>query len=87
MLEHYDMWEYNIQDKYWGDCYKIHPIQSQYTKVAAVGRHHKRGGAVLDRATSFVVSFVLALNRVNIVAVTTILVLHVSVLGQHVPRH
>ena len=30
------------------------------------------------RATSFVVSFVLALNMVNIVAVTTILVLHVG---------
>ena len=30
------------------------------------------------RATSFVVSFVLALNKVNIVAVTTMLVLHVG---------
>ena len=53
------------------------------TKVAAVGRHHKRGGAASGRATSFVVSFVLALNRVNIVAVTTILVLHVGVIGHH----
>ena len=35
--------------------------------------------------TSFVVSFVLALNRVNVVAVTTILVLHVGVIGHHVP--
>ena len=33
------------------------------------------------------VTFVLALNRVNIVAVTTILVLHVGVIGHHVPRH
>ena len=38
-------------------------------------------------ATSFVVSFVLSSNRVNIVAVTTILVLHVRVIGHHVPRH
>ena len=82
MSNHTDM-----QDKYCGDCYDIHPIQSQYTKEAAVGRHHKRGGAAFGRATSFVVSFVLALNRVNIVAVTTILVLHVGVIGHHVPRH
>ena len=39
------------------------------------------------RGTSFVVSFVLALNMVNVVAVTTILVLHVGVIGYHVPRH
>ena len=73
MSNHTDM-----LDKYCGDCCDIHPIQSQYTKVAAVGRHHKRGGAAFGRATSFVVSFVLALNRVNILAVTTILVLYVG---------
>ena len=82
MSNHTDM-----QDKYCGDCYDIHPIQSQYTKVAACGRHHKRGDAAFGRLTSFVVSFVLALNRVNIVAVTTTLVLHVGVIGHHVPRH
>ena len=65
-----------MQDQYCGPCYDIHPIQSQYTKVAAFGR-----------ATSFVVSCVLALNRVNVVAVTTILVLHVGVIGHHVPCH
>ena len=32
-------------------------------------------------------TFVLALNRVNVVAVTTILVLRVGVIGHHVPRH
>ena len=32
--------------------------------------------------TFFVVSFVLAMNKVNVVAVTTILVLHVGVIGQ-----
>ena len=37
------------------------------------------------RGTSSVVSFVMALNRVNVVAVTTILVLHVGVIGHHVP--
>ena len=77
----------DMYDNYCGDCYDIHTIQSQYTEVAAVGRHHKRVGAAFGRATSFVVSFVLALNRVNIVAVTTILVLHVGVIGHHVPRH
>ena len=39
------------------------------------------------RGTSSVVSFVMALNRVNVVAVTTILVLHVGVIGHHVPCH
>ena len=68
----------DMQIKYCGDLYDIHFIQSQYTKVAAVSRHHKRGVAAFGRATSFVVSFVLALNKVNIVAVTTILVLHVG---------
>ena len=66
----------DMQDKYCGDCYDIHPIQSQYTKVAAFGR-----------ATPFVVSFVLVLNRADLVALTTILALHVGVFGHHVPRH
>ena len=34
----------DMQDKYCGDCYDIYTIQSQYTKVAAFGRHRKRGG-------------------------------------------
>ena len=75
----------DMQDKYCGDCYDIYLIQSQYTKVAAVARHHERGGAAFGRDTSFAVVYVLALNRV--VAVTTILVLHVGVFGHHVPRH
>ena len=65
MSNHTDM-----QDKYCGDCYNIHSIQSH-----------------IGRATSFVVSVVLALNRVNIVAVTTILVLHVGVMEHHFRRH
>ena len=44
-------------------------------KVAASGRQHMRGSAAFDRATSFVVSFVEVLNRLNIVAV----------IGHHVP--
>ena len=82
MSNHTDM-----QDKYCGDCYDIYTIQSQYKG------NHKRGGAAEGRATSFVVAAngrylcILALNRVNIVAVTTILVLHVGVIGHHVPRH
>ena len=68
----------DMEGKYCGNRYDIDLIQSHYTKVAAFGRHHKRGGAAFGRATSFVVSFVLALNKVNIVAVTTILVVHVG---------
>ena len=45
---------------------------------ANIQRYHKRGGAAFGRAISFVVSFVLALNKVNIVSVATILVLHVG---------
>ena len=77
MSNHTDM-----QDKYCGDCYDIHPIQSQYTKLAASGRHHKRGGAAEGRHLC-----IFALNRSNIIAVTAILVLHVGVSGHHVPRH
>ena len=44
--------------------------------MAAFGRHRKGGCAAFGRATSFVDSFVLALNIVNILALTTILVLH-----------
>ena len=51
------------------------------TKVAACGRHHKRGAAAFGRGTSFVASFVEAVNIVNIVAVNTVLVLHLSQLG------
>ena len=45
------------------------------------------------RGTSFVAAAngrhlcILALNRVNVVAVTTILVLHVGVIGHQVPCH
>ena len=35
--------------------------------MAAFGRHHKRGAAASGRGTSFVVSFVVAMNRVDVV--------------------
>ena len=41
----------DMQDKYYGDCYHIYLIQSQYTKVATFGRHRKRGVAAFGRAT------------------------------------
>ena len=68
----------DMQDKYCGDCYDIYLIQSQYKG------NHKRDGAAEGRATSFVIAAkgrhlcILALNKVNIVAVTTILVLPVG---------
>ena len=46
----------DMQEKYCGDCYDIHLYQSQYTKVAAFGSHHKRGGAAFGRATALPVS-------------------------------
>ena len=76
----------DMQDKYCGDCYDIYLVQSQYKG------NQKRGGAAAGRVTSFVVAAashhlcLLALKRVNIVAVTTRLVLHVGVIGRHVPR-
>ena len=82
MSNHTDM-----QDKYCGECYDIHPSLSQFKG------NNKRRGAAESRATSFLVAAkgrhlcILALNRVNIVAVTTILVLHVGVIGHHIPRH
>ena len=68
----------DMQNKYCGDCYDIYVIQSQYKG------NHKRGGVAEGRITSFVVAAegrylcILALNKVNILAVTTILVLHVG---------
>ena len=64
----------DMHDKYCGNRYDIYLIQSQYKG------NHKRGGAAEGRATSFVVRrlCIMALNKVNIVAVTTILVLHVG---------
>ena len=67
-----------MQDKYCGDRHDIYLIQSQYTG------NHKRERAAKGRATSFVVAAkgrhlcILALDNVNIVAVTTMLVLHVG---------
>ena len=76
MSNHIDM-----QDKYSGQCHDIRPIQSQYKEVAAVGRDQKIAVAAFGCSTSSVVSFVLALNRANIVAVSTKLVLEVGVIG------
>ena len=45
---------------------------------------HANGGLRGARAGG---RFVLALNRLNVIAVTTILVSHVGVIGHHVPRH
>ena len=48
------------------------------TKVAPFGRHHKRGGAAFGRATSLAVSFIVAMNRVDVVALNTIFALRLS---------
>ena len=68
----------DMQDKFCGNCYDIYFIKSQYKG------NHKRGGAAEGRVTPFVVAaacrhlHILAFNKVNIVAVTTILVLTVG---------
>ena len=60
---------------------------------AAEGRATSFVLAANVRATSFVVAAsdrhvcILAVNKVNVVVVTTILVLHVGVIGRHVSRH
>ena len=61
-----------MQEQYCGNCYDIYLIQSQYTKVAAFGRYHKRSGAASGRATSLVLSFGEAMNLVNVAAVNTV---------------
>ena len=79
MSNHTDM-----QDKDCGDCYDIHPIESQHARVAAFGRHHKRGDAAFGRATSFVVSFKCALNGASVLALSTIYDLRLSKTGRSV---
>ena len=76
----------DMQDKYCGTCYDIYLIQSQY---------HKRGGAAFGPATSFVVSFVLALDTVNkyrsnyhnTCLACRYLWVWTCVIRHHVPRH
>ena len=38
----------DMQEKYCANCYDVYPIQTQYTKVAALGRDHKRGMVCLN---------------------------------------
>ena len=85
MSNHTDM-----QDKYCGHSNDINPIQSQYNGGGRWPPPQKRWRGLtaappLLWSAAPPVSFVLALNRVNVVAVTTILVLHVGVIGHHVP--
>ena len=54
------------------------------TKVAAFGRHQKRGDAAFGRATSFVVSFACALDGASILALSTIYYLRLSKTGRTV---
>ena len=66
-----------MQEKHCGICYDIY-LQSQYKG------NHKRGGAAEGRVASFVVAAqgrhlcILVLTKANIVATTTILLLHVG---------
>ena len=72
MSNHIDM-----QGKYCGHCSDTHPMQT-YTK-----ENHKSGGAADGHHIC-----ILALNVANVVAITTILVLHVGVIGHYyVPGH
>ena len=82
MSNHTDM-----QDKYCADCYDIHSFKSNIQRWQPLAATKKKVGAAFGRATSLVVSLVLVLNTVNIVAVITILVFHVGVIGHYVPCH
>ena len=70
MSNHADM-----QVKYCGDCYDVHPIQSQY-----------KGGGLRPHQILSSLS-VVASNILNIIAVTTILVLHVIVIEYYFSCH
>ena len=59
---------------------EIYSIHSHYKG------NHKRGGAASGRASSFAVSFVVAVNRVDVVALNTIFVLRLSKSGRTVGR-
>ena len=63
------------QNKYCVGCYDIYSIHSHFKE------NHKRGAAAEGRAT-----FVVAMNRVDVVAVNTIFVLRFSKTGQTVGR-
>ena len=59
-------------------------LRKEHTNVAVFGRHHKRGAAAFARATSFVVSFVCALNGASILPLSTIYDLRRSKTGRTV---
>ena len=67
----------DMQDKYGDHSNDNHPIQATTAPLAATPPPQ-------ERCRGMVVSFVLALNTVNVVAVTTILVFHVGAIGHHV---
>ena len=80
MSNHTDM-----QDKYIGHSNDIHIIQDKTQRRRTLAATTKEVPRPYGRGPSFVVSFALALNSVDVVAVTTVLVLHVGVIGHHVP--
>ena len=71
------------QSKYCVECYDTYPIHSRYK---GAGRHHKRADATFGRATSFVVFFVVEMNRVDVVAPNTIFAFRLSKTGRTVGR-
>ena len=68
------------QNKYCVDCYDIYSIHGNYKA------NHKRGGAAFAPATSLVASFVMAMTRVDVVALNTIFALRLSKTGWAVGR-
>ena len=56
-------------------------------RTCSVGKEHVLRPLPQKRCRGLMVSFVLALNRINVVAVTIKLVLHIGVIGRHVPCH
>ena len=64
----------------------IFTLFTAITKVAAFARHQKKWRGIRPRHL-FYGFLVVVLNRVNVGAITTMLVLHVSVIGHHNLRH
>ena len=76
----------DMQDKYCGDCYGIH-LSKATTKETTKEVARPKAAPPLLWWRPEAAPLVVALDRVNAIAVTTILVLRVCVIGLHVPRH
>lgn len=80
----------DVQDKYCGGGSDIHSVQSHVHKYKGGGHwppsQKSKSWRGLRPRHLFCVFLCNGFERVNVASITTILVLHVCVIGQHVPR-